>query len=140
MSADLGAGLAADFVNRSREDVMYGTVTRADQLRPLLRRFLVDTLGEAKPLALDAHPSVILMLGVNGSGKTDHVRQARHRAQGRGSPGRAGRRRHPADAAIEQLETWERVGSTSRSVPPGSDPAAVASTRSRLRWPAAPTP
>ena len=54
VSADLGAGLAADFVNRSREDVMYGTVTRADQLRPLLRRFLIDTLGEAKPLGLDA--------------------------------------------------------------------------------------
>src|SRR5207237_68884 len=45
ISADLGAAMAADFVNRGREEVMYGTVTRAEQLRPVLRRFLLDTLG-----------------------------------------------------------------------------------------------
>jgi hypothetical protein len=70
IAADLGAVMAADFVNRGREEVMYGTVTRAGQLRPVFRRFLLDTLGPAKPLALDARPSVVLMLGVNGSGKT----------------------------------------------------------------------
>src|SRR5688572_13528821 len=70
VAADLGAGMAADFVNRGREEVMYGTVTKAGQLRPVLRRFLLDTLGPARPLALEAKPSVILMLGVNGSGKT----------------------------------------------------------------------
>jgi len=67
-------------VNRSREDVMYGTVTRADQLRPLLRRFLIDTLGEAKPLALDARPSVLLMLGVNGSGRRPRAPSSRPRS------------------------------------------------------------
>src|SRR5215475_13906041 len=70
ISADLGAAMAADFVNRGREEVMYGTVTRAEQLRPVLRRFLLDTLGPARPLSLEAKPSVIHMLGVNGSGKT----------------------------------------------------------------------
>src|SRR5438128_10438187 len=70
ISADLGAVMAADFVNRGREEVMYGTVTRAGQLRPVFRRFLLDTLGTVRPLKLDAKPSVILMLGVNGSGKT----------------------------------------------------------------------
>src|SRR5438105_7570465 len=70
IAADLGAVMAAVFVNRGREEVMYGTVTRAGQLRPVLRRFLLDTLGPARPLALDARPSVILMLGVNGCGKT----------------------------------------------------------------------
>src|SRR5437868_8828113 len=71
IAADLGAAIAADFTNRAREEVMYGTVTRADQLRPLFRRFLLDTLGSEIPtLALDHQPAVILMLGVNGSGKT----------------------------------------------------------------------
>ena len=49
ISADLGAAMAADFVNRGREEVMYCTVTKAGQLRPVLRRFLVDTLGPARP-------------------------------------------------------------------------------------------
>ncbi len=70
VAADLGAAMAADFVNRGREEVMFGTVTRAEQLRPVLRRFLLDTLGPARSLALDARPSVVLVLGVNGSGKT----------------------------------------------------------------------
>ena len=61
VAADLGAALAADFVNRGREDVMYGTVTRADQLRPLLRRFLLDTLGHAQPLALDHRGAPLLV-------------------------------------------------------------------------------
>ena len=126
VSADLGAGLAADFVNRSREDVMYGTVTRADQLRPLLRRFLIDTLGEAKPLALDARPSVLLMLGVNGSGKTTTCAKLATALKGDG--------RHvilaAADtfraAAIEQLETWgRRIDVEVVRQAAGSDPAAV---------------
>src|SRR5215510_906647 len=71
IAADLGAAIAADFTNRAREEVMFGTVTRAGQLRPLFRRFLVDALKPAaQPLVLDARPSIVLMLGVNGAGKT----------------------------------------------------------------------
>ena len=126
VAADLGAALAADFVNRGREDVMYGTVTRADQLRPLLRRFLLDTLGPAQPLALDARPSVILMLGVNGSGKTTTCAKLAAALKGEG--------RHvvlaAADtfraAAIEQLETWgQRIDVEVVRQAAGSDPAAV---------------
>jgi fused signal recognition particle receptor len=126
VAADLGAALAADFVNRGREDVMYGTVTRADQLRPLLRRFLLDTLGPAQPLALDARPSVILMLGVNGSGKTTTCAKlaAALKAEGRHVVLAA------ADtfraAAIEQLETWgQRIDVEVVRQAAGSDPAAV---------------
>jgi fused signal recognition particle receptor len=113
-------------VNRSREDVMYGTVTRADQLRPLLRRFLIDTLGEAKPLALDARPSVLLMLGVNGSGKTTTCAKlatalkadGRHVVLAAADTFRA--------AAIEQLETWgRRIDVEVVRQAAGSDPAAV---------------
>src|ERR671925_1153545 len=58
IAADLGATIAADFTNRAREEVMFGTVTRAAQLRPLFRRFLIDALAPAaQPLGLDARPS-----------------------------------------------------------------------------------
>jgi len=126
IGADLGAVMAADFVNRGREEVMYGTVTRAGQLRPVLRRFLLDTLGPARPLALDARPSVVLVLGVNGSGKTTTCAKlaASLKADGRHVMLAA------ADtfraAAIEQLETWgQRIDVEVIRQAAGSDPAAV---------------
>jgi fused signal recognition particle receptor len=127
VAADLGAALAADFVNRAREEVMFGTVTRADQLRPLLRRFLTDVLAPAaRPLDLDHRPAVVLMLGVNGSGKTTTcaklaaalVRDGREVLLAAADTFRA--------AAIEQLETWgERIGVEVVRQAAGSDPAAV---------------
>jgi len=126
VSADLGAAMAADFVNRGREEVMFGTVTRAGQLRPVLRRFLLETLGPAHALALDARPSVVLMLGVNGSGKTTTSAKlaAALKAEGRHVLLAA------ADtfraAAIEQLETWgRRIDVEVVRQAAGSDPAAV---------------
>lgn len=126
IGADLGAAMAADFVNRGREEVMYGTVTRAAQLRPALRRFLLDTLGPARPLALDARPSVVLVLGVNGSGKTTTCAKlaaslkddGRHVLLAAADTFRA--------AAIEQLETWgQRIDVEVVRQAAGSDPAAV---------------
>jgi fused signal recognition particle receptor len=126
VSADLGAALAADFVNRSREDVMYGTVTRADQLRPLLRRFLIDTLGDAQPLALDARPSVILMLGVNGSGKTTTCAKLASALKSDGRNVVLAAADTFRAAAIEQLETWgRRIDVEVVRQAAGSDPAAV---------------
>jgi fused signal recognition particle receptor len=126
IAADLGAVMAADFVNRGREEVMFGTVTRAGQLRPVLRRFLLDTLGPPRPLALDAKPSVVLVLGVNGSGKTTTSAKlaAALKADGRHVLLAA------ADtfraAAIEQLETWgQRIDVEVVRQAAGSDPAAV---------------
>jgi fused signal recognition particle receptor len=126
ISADLGAAMAADFVNRGREEVMYGTVTRAEQLRPVLRRFLLDTLGTARPLKLDAKPSVILMLGVNGSGKTTTSAKLAAALKGEGRHVMLAAADTFRAAAIEQLETWgRRIDVEVVRQAAGSDPAAV---------------
>ncbi len=127
VAADLGASLAADFVNRAREEVMFGTVTHADQLRPLFRRFLTDILGPAaQPLDLEHRPAVVLMLGVNGSGKTTTcaklaaalLREKQQVLLAAADTFRA--------AAIEQLEVWgDRLGVEVIRQAAGSDPAAV---------------
>jgi fused signal recognition particle receptor len=127
IGADLGAAIAADFTNRAREEVMYGTVTRADELRPLFRRFLVDTLGtESSALSLDHRPAVILMLGVNGSGKTTTSAKLAAALKAEGKRVSLAAADTFRAAAIEQLATWaERVGVDLVRQESGSDPAAV---------------
>jgi fused signal recognition particle receptor len=127
IAADLGAAIAADFTNRAREEVMFGTVTRADQLRPLFRRFLTDALAPAaQPLALGHRPAVVLMLGVNGSGKTTTCAKLAAMLRGQGNEVLLAAADTFRAAAIEQLETWgTRVGVDVIRQAPGSDPAAV---------------
>ena len=127
IAADLGAAIAADFKHRAKEEQMFGTITRADQLRPLFRRFLVDTLAaKTGVLDLTRQPSVFLMLGVNGAGKTTTCAKlaAQLKADGKSVVLAA------ADtfraAAIEQLQAWgARVGVEVIHQTAGSDPAAV---------------
>jgi len=127
IASDLGAALAADFVNRAREEVMFGTVSRADQLRPLFRRFLADTLSPAAvDLALDHRPAVVLMLGVNGSGKTTTCAKLAANLKGAGRQVLLAAADTFRAAAIEQLETWgQRIGVEVIRQAAGSDPAAV---------------
>ena len=127
IAADLGAPLAADFVNRAREEVMFGTVTRAAQLRPLFRRFLVDTLATAaQPLNLDHKPAVVLLLGVNGAGKTTTAAKLASSLTGSGKSVLLAAADTFRAAAIEQLERWgERIGVEVIRQAAGSDPAAV---------------
>jgi fused signal recognition particle receptor len=127
IAADLGAALAADFVNRAREEVMFGTVTRASQLRPLFRRFLLDTLAPVtQPLNLDHHPAVVLLLGVNGSGKTTTAAKLAAALKASGKRVILAAADTFRAAAIEQLERWgERIQVEVIRQAAGSDPGAV---------------
>jgi fused signal recognition particle receptor len=127
IAADIGAAMAADFKHRAKEEVMFGTLTRADQLRPLFRRFLVETLT-AKTAALDlSHtPSVILMLGVNGAGKTTSCAKLAAQLTADGKRVLLAAADTFRAAAIEQLTTWgSRIGVEVIHQAAGSDPAAV---------------
>ena len=127
IAADLGAALAADFTNRAREEVMFGTVTRAGQLRPLFRRFLIDMLSPAaQPLNLDHRPAVVLLLGVNGSGKTTTAAKLASSLKGSGKRVLLAAADTFRAAAIEQLERWgERIDVEVIRQAAGSDPGAV---------------
>ena len=127
IAADLGAAIAEDFKNRAREEVMFGTVTRADQLRPLFRRFVGDTLRAAgQPLELDHHPTVVLMLGVNGSGKTTTCAKLAASLKASGKDVLLAAADTFRAAAIEQLEEWgRRIDVEVIRQGPGADSAAV---------------
>jgi fused signal recognition particle receptor len=127
IAADLGAPTAAEFVRRVREEVKRGRTVSSGDVRALLTRFLEETLADAAaPLSLEARPSVIFMLGVNGAGKTTSAGKlaAALKAGGRSVMLAA------ADtfraAAIEQLEEWgRRAGVEVIRQAAGADPSAV---------------
>jgi fused signal recognition particle receptor len=127
IAADLGATLAADFINRAREEMMFGALTRAAQLRPLFRRFLVEALAPAaQPLNLDHRPAVVVLLGVNGSGKTTTAAKLAASLKGSGKRVLLAAADTFRAAAIEQLERWgERIDVEVIRQAPGSDPGAV---------------
>jgi fused signal recognition particle receptor len=106
---------------------MFGTVTRAGQLRPLFRRFLVDMLSPAaQPLNLDHRPAVVLLLGVNGSGKTTTAAKLASSLKGSGKRVLLAAADTFRAAAIEQLERWgERIDVEVIRQAAGSDPGAV---------------
>jgi len=126
--ADLGVETAEDLLARVRREASGGGM---EQVRAVLRKAILEKLARVEPagdpLALVANPHVVLVLGVNGSGKTTTIGKlaARHRAAGRkvvlgaGDTFRA--------AAREQLERWsERTGCELVTGPDGGDPSAVA--------------
>ncbi|MDR5697947.1 MAG: signal recognition particle-docking protein FtsY [Armatimonadota bacterium] len=117
--------MAADVVAQLRRRAMMG-VWRPEDLRRSFREIIVDHLGAAEPLRLDPPPAVVLVLGVNGSGKTTTIGKLAHRLTHE-------RRRvliAAADtfraAAIEQVQVWaDRAGVPVVRHREGADPAAV---------------
>jgi fused signal recognition particle receptor len=127
VASDLGVREAAEFVSRVRAEAKRTGALSGQDVRRFLRRFLEEVLaGAAAPLNVDGAPSVILMLGVNGAGKTTSTGKlaAALRASGKSVMLAA------ADtfraAAVEQLEEWgRRAGAAVIRQDAGADPAAV---------------
>ena len=124
IQADVGVALSAEIVERLRAQPE--AVRTAEALRATLAEIVRERLGPAGRLRLDPPPAVVMVLGVNGSGKTTTIGKLAHRMrlEGRrillaaGDTFRA--------AAIEQLEVWgERAGAPVIRHQVGADPAAV---------------
>jgi fused signal recognition particle receptor len=124
--ADLGVKTAASLLEAVRSKASGGD---AGQLRRVLREAMLEKLRrvEAPAPVATGKPYVVLVLGVNGSGKTTTIGKlaARYRAAGRSVVLGAGDTFRAA--AIEQLEIWgERVDCEVVKGQAGGDPAAVA--------------
>lgn len=125
--ADLGVGFAAR-ISETLGGGRYEKGIAPDELRALLAGEIEKVMAPvAKPLEVTAQPFVILVSGVNGSGKTTTIGKmsARFRAQGKkvmlvaADTFRA--------AAIDQLKIWaERTGASVVARTPGADPAGLA--------------
>jgi len=125
--ADIGAATAADTVAQLRKRVSQKLMTRADEVKDALRDILAEKLDVGDPaMDLSTRPSVVLIIGVNGVGKTTSIGKlaARLKSEGKkvllcaGDTFRA--------AAADQLEIWaNRAGVDIVRQHEGADPGAV---------------
>jgi fused signal recognition particle receptor len=95
-------------------------------IRTALREILQGLLGEPAPLRLDPPPAVVLVLGVNGAGKTTSIGKLAYRLRAEGRSVLLAAADTFRAAAIDQLVIWgNRVGVEVVKHGPGADPAAV---------------
>ena len=124
--SDLGAGVAAKAREQLKKSAQHKKVNTANELRALLKEVLTDMMLEDIHLNTENEPAVILVIGVNGVGKTTSIGKiaARYVEQGKRVMLAA------ADtfraAAADQLEIWaKRAGAEIVRHGEGADPAAV---------------
>src|SRR5690349_7438297 len=133
VGADLGAGPATHIVNELRTQVRVGGARGTTEVRALLRKDLIEQVGVDmdRSLRVARHgdrPAVVLMVGVNGTGKRSTCGKLARALIGEGRTGLLGAADTFSAAAADQLETWgRRVGAeVVRSDREGADPASVA--------------
>jgi fused signal recognition particle receptor len=127
--ADVGAPTTAAIVERLEREAEEGSLADGEDLARRLRELLADTARlDGDTIALTEHPTVILMVGVNGSGKTTTIGKiAWHLQQELGRSVLLAAGDTFRAAAAEQLTLWaERAGCEIVRGAEGSDPGAVA--------------
>ena len=131
--ADVGAGPTGELVDALRTEVKVSGTRDAASVRALLRAKLVELVDPSLDRALrlegaDGAPAVVLVVGVNGTGKTTTVGKLARVLVAEGRTVLLGAADTFRAAAADQLETWgSRVGvATVRSDKDGADPASVA--------------
>lgn len=125
--ADLGATVAHDAVKKLRDVVYQKSIQRGDDVKQALRDILIEKLNVGDTaLDLSTKPSVVLVIGVNGVGKTTSIGKIAHRLKGEGKHVLLCAADTFRAAAADQLEIWANRAECEivRSVE-GADPGAV---------------
>jgi len=128
ITADIGSKTTAEILERIRERVARHLVGDAAELKGLIRQYLLEVLeATERPLPQVVEPpAVIMVVGVNGAGKTTSIGKLTRRLQSEGRSVLLCAADTFRAAAIEQLEVWaQRTGVDLIRQQPGSDPSAV---------------
>lgn len=124
--ADVGATATDEIIEKLRADIKNEKIKTTDDVRAHLKETLKEMIGEGEPLILDTKPSVILVIGVNGAGKTTSIGKISNKLRADGKRVVVAAADTFRAAAIDQLAVWcERSGVDLVKQNEGSDPAAV---------------
>ncbi len=130
--ADIGTAVTTVIVERLREEMAARSVRTAAEARAVLRDVLIESLRpeldrSVRALPHPDHPSILLVVGVNGTGKTTTTGKLARVLVADGRRVLLGAADTFRAAAADQLQTWgERVGADTVRGKEGADPAAVA--------------
>jgi fused signal recognition particle receptor len=130
IASDAGVELSLRIVDELRAEIRAGRITTAEELRPAVREQLLSLLhgaAQATSQDLGSHrPRVVLLVGVNGTGKTTTAAKLAKRRHEEGSSVILAAADTFRAAAVDQLKVWaERVGAPVVHQQEGADPAAV---------------
>ena len=126
ITGDVGVATAQAVCTRLRELVKERGITDPAAIRGLLREIVAEMLAGGQELQIATKPSVILVIGVNGVGKTTTIGKMAAQLKAQGKHVILGAADTFRAAAIEQLEIWaDRAGVDCIRHGQGADPAAV---------------
>ena len=124
--SDVGAATSAKIVTEVEKRAKLRKTTTAAELRDLLREVLTDNMLDNQPLDVSGKPAVILVIGVNGVGKTTSIGKLAARYVSEGKKVMLSAADTFRAAAADQLEIWaKRAGADIVRHGEGADPAAV---------------
>lgn len=124
--SDVGAATSAKIVAEVEKRAKLRKTTTASELRDLLREVLTDNMLDNQPLDVSGKPAVILVIGVNGVGKTTSIGKLAARYVSEGKKVMLSAADTFRAAAADQLEIWaKRAGADIVRHGEGADPAAV---------------
>ena len=125
--ADLGAAVAHDAVKKLRDVVYQKSIQSGEGVKQALREILIEKLNVGDTaLNLSTQPSVVLVIGVNGVGKTTSIGKIAHRLKGEGKRVLLCAADTFRAAAADQLEIWaNRAECEIVRSKEGADPGAV---------------
>ena len=126
ITADVGIGPTETILEALRERIRKEKITEPEAVKEVLQELLTEMIGEGEPLRLETQPSVLLVIGVNGVGKTTSIAKIAHLLKQEGKEVLLAAADTFRAAAIDQLAIWaDRVGVDVIRHEEGSDPAAV---------------
>jgi fused signal recognition particle receptor len=127
ISADVGMETTEKLIERTKKRVKEEKLKDGGQVREALKREMIDILNLPSPEpSVTSPPKVVLVIGVNGSGKTTSIAKMALQAKNNGQSVILAAGDTFRAAAIDQLQTWaERVGVDIVAHQPGADPGAV---------------
>lgn len=124
--ADCGYTSTEIIIERLRDTLKERKVQGGEEALEILKEILCDMIGEDMPLQLETTPSVILVIGVNGVGKTTSIAKIAAQLKSEGKKVVLAAADTFRAGAIDQLKIWaDRVGVDIIAQQEGSDPAAV---------------